>query len=362
MCPAHSPAATGNTPSVLHQTSCLEQVKTSCWLRGAVWGWCGPMWPQAVPAQPVQVSMAAPMRDTRALPGRLGLCSWTALLRCRPPLGPLMPSRQPSLQTGENRAQGRDAGGGEGAGNEPHRFVGALGLSPSRCENGLRADRRDSLAAPCSALFSGLGSKAEWSQAQWEGVSNQPPRFYRGSVRLSPSCLVSPESRGGDWRLRKPPPSLPIQPWVPQTWVQILGSNQVPIPLLLNGGCTAVCSGPSGLVPRDPLSTEGGQPGTQSAPCPRGPFLAFRGNSRTAPSHPAPGTGEAGESCWPRSTLTGCLSPALPGLGRRFPGWLLAAGEAGSGSYGRVHMCECLCMCTYACIVYVYMCMLVCVC
>lgn len=53
----------------------------------------------------------SPMRDTWALPGQLGLCSWTALLRCQPPLGPFIPSYQPNLQPGENQAQGRGASG-----------------------------------------------------------------------------------------------------------------------------------------------------------------------------------------------------------------------------------------------------------
>lgn len=69
------------------------------------------LWPQAVPAQPVQWPHGSSDGGHPGPAGQSGLRSWTALLRCHPPLGPRIPSRQPHSQTGANRAQGRDARG-----------------------------------------------------------------------------------------------------------------------------------------------------------------------------------------------------------------------------------------------------------
>lgn len=111
--------------------------------------------------------------------------------------------------------------------------------------------------ALCSALHSGFGVQCRVEARQdWRESVTKPLSFCRASLGLSPALpcpvLVLQESREcGGRRLGASQPSIsshsslgwtgnPLYcdqnqtPRVPQTWVQILGSNQVLIPLSLD--------------------------------------------------------------------------------------------------------------------------------
>lgn len=291
-CAQPQPAATGNTP--------LSSTKLPAWSRArppaGCWDSLGMVWACVAPGS------ARTARPVRA-----------PLLDSPPPLSATPRTPDPPASRSQAGRTGSGQGCQGGPGYEPQRLHGVLICGPAEVKRARRT--ADSRAALLRTVLRTGSMQSGVRPNGW--VSNQPLRFCRALVGLAVLPGL-PGSRGGGWSsgspLVSPHSSLGglEYPWhcdqnwaarIPQTWVQILGSNPVPAPLLPDRGCTAVFYGE---VPRP---CRRGWAALHTAPAPAPVAL---GEAVHSPASRAWAPGEVWGVLWPRSTLTRRLSPALP--------------------------------------------------